>query len=77
MNSSPLLDQLIEAFRCLPGVGPKSAQRMAFHLLKIEKEKAQRLGTTITHALESIQHCKQCSCSKGDSKMFSYITTPT
>ncbi len=56
----PVLEQLINALKILPGVGQKTAQRMAFHLLKIEKEKAQRLGTTITHALESIQHCKQC-----------------
>lgn len=56
----PVLEQLINALKILPGVGQKTAQRMAFHLLKIEKEKAQRLGTTITNALESIQHCKQC-----------------
>ena len=38
MNSSPLIDQLIEAFRCLPGVGPKSAQRMALHLLERNRQ---------------------------------------
>jgi len=56
----PVLEQLINALKILPGVGQKTAQRMAFHMLKIDKEKAQTLGATITHALDIIQHCKQC-----------------
>ena len=56
----PILDQLINALKILPCVGQKTAQRMAFHLLKIDKEKALTLGTTITQALESIRHCQKC-----------------
>lgn len=56
----PSIDQLIEAFRCLPGVGPKSAQRMAFHLLERNREGGQQLVQALQHALTTIQHCKKC-----------------
>lgn len=56
----PLLNQLIDALKLLPGVGQKTAQRMAFHLLKIERERALRLGKVICDAVECIQHCKNC-----------------
>lgn len=56
----PVLEQLINALKILPGVGQKTAQRMAFHLLKIDREKAQALGATISHALDTIQHCRLC-----------------
>lgn len=57
---SPLLDQLVQALRCLPGVGPKSAQRMALHLLERNRDGAQRLVESLTLALEKIGHCQQC-----------------
>ncbi|MGD9870800.1 MAG: recombination mediator RecR [Thauera sp.] len=55
------LDELIEALRCLPGVGPKSAQRMAYHLLQRDQRGAGRLGHALTHALEVLRHCERCN----------------
>jgi len=55
------LDSLIEALRCLPGVGPKSAQRMAYHLLQHDRKGAQHLGDALQHALQSIRHCQRCN----------------
>lgn len=55
------LEALIEALRCLPGVGPKSAQRMAYHLLQRDRKGAQRLGDALLHALHSIRHCQRCN----------------
>ena len=60
MNPSGL-EALIEALRCLPGVGPKSAQRMAYHLLQHDRQGAQRLGDAVLHALTSIRHCRRCN----------------
>jgi len=60
MSSSGLLEDLIESLRCLPGVGPKSAQRMALHLLQRDREAAKRLGTILLSAMEKINHCAQC-----------------
>ncbi len=60
MISSPLIDQLIDAFRCLPGVGPKSAQRMAFHLLERDRPGGVRLSKSLTAALESVGNCRLC-----------------
>lgn len=57
---SPLLDRLIESLRCLPGVGPKTAQRMAFHLLEREREGGGRLVEALCEALERVGHCNQC-----------------
>lgn len=57
---SPSLTRLIDAFRVLPGVGPKSAQRMAFHLLRHERQGGAHLAESISLALESIRHCSQC-----------------
>jgi recombination protein RecR len=56
----PTLTQLIEALRCLPGVGPKSAQRMAFHLLERDRNGAKLLSNAITQADQSIGQCKRC-----------------
>lgn len=58
--SSPLLEQLIEAFRCLPGVGNKSAQRMAYHLLERNREGGLKLAGALAEAIERIGHCEQC-----------------
>ena len=55
------LDELIEALRCLPGVGPKSAQRMAYHLLQRDRAGAQRLGEAVLHALQAVRHCQRCN----------------
>ena len=55
------LESLIEALRCLPGVGPKSAQRMAYHLLQRDRAGAQRLGEAVLHALQAVRHCQRCN----------------
>lgn len=57
---SPALTHLIESFRVLPGVGQKSAQRMAFHLLRRDRQGGQQLIQALAAALEKLQHCKQC-----------------
>jgi recombination protein RecR len=55
------LDELIEALRCLPGVGPKSAQRMAYHLLQRDQRGADRLARALGHALQVLRHCARCN----------------
>jgi len=60
MNSSPLIDQLIEAFRCLPGVGPKSGQRMTLHLLERNRAGGKRLTEALREALNAVGNCAQC-----------------
>ena len=57
---SPLLQQLIDALKCLPGVGPKSAQRMAFYLLERDPEGAKNLSSVLIEAVEKIGHCSMC-----------------
>lgn len=61
MTFSPLLQQLIAAFQCLPGVGPKSAQRMVFYLLERARPQAQHLANTITQSMSQINHCNECN----------------
>jgi recombination protein RecR len=58
--SEAALDGLIEALRRLPGVGVKSAQRMAFHLLQHDREGARRLATALTDATTRMRHCSRC-----------------
>ncbi len=60
MSYSPLLQQLIESLRVLPGVGPKSAQRMAFHLLERDRAGAERLTEAVASALARIRRCRDC-----------------
>ncbi|BBD79897.1 recombination mediator RecR [Aerosticca soli] len=60
MTGSPLLNELIEALRCLPGVGSKSAQRMAFHLLERDRERGLRLAGALEEALRRVGHCTRC-----------------
>ena len=60
MNYSPMLSRLIEALRCLPGVGPKSAQRMAFHLLERERDGGAQLAESLVEAMQKVQHCERC-----------------
>lgn len=55
------LDSLVEALRCLPGIGPKSAQRIAYHLLQRDRNGAKNLGESLLHALDAIQHCCRCN----------------
>ncbi|BBI99278.1 recombination protein RecR [Ferrigenium kumadai] len=55
------LDELITALRCLPGVGPKSAQRMAYHLLQRDRAGAQHLAQSLERAMASIKHCSKCN----------------
>jgi len=57
---SPLIDQLITALRCLPGVGPKSAQRMAFHLLERERDAGLALAKALETAIDRVGHCNAC-----------------
>ena len=59
-NGPSLLADLIEALRCLPGVGGKSAQRMAFHLLERERKRGLKLAAVLEQAMQRIGHCKQC-----------------
>ena len=61
MEKAAALDELIQALRCLPGVGPKSAQRMAYHLLQRDTKGAERLGRALTEALSRIRHCARCN----------------
>jgi recombination protein RecR len=60
MKYSPALARLIDALRCLPGVGPKSAQRMAFYLLERDRDGGRSLSHALAEALSSVGHCKQC-----------------
>ena len=60
MVQSPLLQQLLDSLRCLPGVGPKSAQRMALHLLERDREGARQLALALQVALDRIGHCRLC-----------------
>ncbi|MDP5240967.1 recombination mediator RecR [Uliginosibacterium sp. 31-16] len=56
-----LIDQLTEALRVLPGVGPKSAQRMVYHLLQRNREGAARLSAALATALADVKHCARCN----------------
>ncbi len=58
--TTPVIGRLIEALRCLPGVGPKSAQRMAYHLLERDREGALVLAAALQEAVEKVGHCSRC-----------------
>jgi recombination protein RecR len=60
MSYSPLLVRLIDSLRCMPGVGQKSAQRIAFHLLERDREGASQLSAALVQAVEGIGHCRRC-----------------
>ncbi|MCL6417270.1 recombination mediator RecR [Aestuariirhabdus sp. Z084] len=60
MSFSPLINELIDSLRCLPGVGPKSAQRMALHLLERDRKGASRLASVLQDAVEGVGRCRQC-----------------
>lgn len=88
MKFSPSLQALMDALRCLPSVGPKSAQRMTLHLLERDREGALALATALRDAVEKIGHCSLCRnfteleicelCSdpKRDASMVCVVETP-
>ncbi|MFA6051418.1 MAG: recombination mediator RecR [Methylobacter sp.] len=67
MKKAGLLGQLIQNLCCLPGVGPKTAQRMAFHLLQRDRNGAKTLAETLLQSIEEIGHCRQCRTLTEDS----------
>lgn len=89
MIFSPLIDDLIMAFRCLPGVGPKTAQRMAFYILQRDNEGGNNLSLTLTRALQQVNKCKNCrtlsetlicaicSSSSRDNQLLCIVENPT
>ena len=88
MSESTAFDELIEALRCLPGIGPKSAQRLAYHLLHRDPGGARRLSMALSNAVCRIRHCVRCNtyseadlCSlcgnpKRDAAMLCVVETP-
>lgn len=85
---SPILNQLIEALQCLPGVGAKTAQRMAFHVLDQDREGGRRLAAVLDEAVRTMRHCERCRmlteerlcrfCSSGrrDAQQICIVETP-
>ena len=61
MKNPPALEHLVEALRCLPGVGPKSALRMTYHLLQRDRAGAANLAQALQDALEQVGHCSLCN----------------
>ncbi|RLV61044.1 recombination protein RecR [Parashewanella curva] len=89
MKFSPLVDELIQSLRCLPGVGPKSAQRMAFQLLERERSSGAHLADTLAKAMREVGHCQSCrtfteeekcsicaSSKRGNSETICVVETP-
>lgn len=60
-KSPAVLEQLVSALRCLPGVGPKSSMRMAYHLLQRDRVGAQQLASSLQLALDKLAHCEACN----------------
>lgn len=60
MHLSPLIDRLIDALQILPGVGPKSAQRMALHVLRNNRDGGERLAVALTEAVTQVGYCQRC-----------------
>lgn len=60
MKFSPLVQELIESFRCLPGVGAKTAQRMAFHLLERNRKGGEKLANSLAKSMVEVGHCEKC-----------------
>jgi len=61
MKQPSALAALVEALRVLPGVGPKSAQRMAYHLMQHDREGAEKLGRALMYATGHLKHCEKCN----------------
>jgi len=66
MSLPSALEELVEALRCLPGVGPKSAQRMAYHLLQRDQKGARRLAAALEQAVAVLRHCSRCNAFSED-----------
>jgi recombination protein RecR len=60
MSESPLLSELIDALRCMPGIGKKSAQRITYHLLQRNRDGARKLSNALAVAMDKIGHCERC-----------------
>src|SRR5690554_7838631 len=60
MAFSPLVDELVDSLRCLPGVGQKTAQRMAFHLLEKGRDGGERLAEALAAAMSGVRRCESC-----------------
>lgn len=60
MSESSYLDALVDALRCMPGIGKKSAQRIAYHLLQRNRDGARQLATALNNAMDHISHCQRC-----------------
>lgn len=60
MDDTSLLQQLVSSFKCLPGVGAKTAQRMAFHLLENDRQAGKHLAHSLNEAIDKVGHCEQC-----------------
>lgn len=60
MSTSRLIERLVESLRCLPGVGPKSAQRMAFQLLEHNRDGGRQLAEALNEAMEKVGNCSEC-----------------
>jgi recombination protein RecR len=88
MSTPSSLESLIEALRCLPGIGPKSAQRMAYYLMQRDRSGAQRLADSLSLALGALRHCQRCNTfteaeicdrclsSKRDASLLCVVETP-
>jgi recombination protein RecR len=88
MSTPSSLESLIEAMRCLPGIGPKSAQRMAYYLMQRDRPGAQRLADSLQLALGALRHCQRCNTfteaeicerclsSKRDASLLCVVETP-
>lgn len=88
MTTPSSLEALIEALRCLPGVGPKSAQRLAYHLMQSDRPGAQQLADALQLALGALRHCQRCNTfteaeicarcqsSKRDASLLCVVETP-
>ena len=88
MSSPSSLESLVEALRCLPGIGPKSAQRMAYYLMQRDRQGAQQLADALQLALGALRHCQRCNtfteadicelCQSGkrDPRLLGVVETP-
>ncbi len=61
MKLGPAIDRLVDALKQLPGIGPRSAQRIAFHLLQHDRHSATRLGEALLASVQSVRHCARCN----------------
>ena len=70
------INKLIEQLSHLPGIGPKSAQRLAFHIMNMPKDQVEQLTSSITGAREKIRYCKKC-CTLTDQELCPICSNPT